>query len=101
MPESAIARRYPGARQLAEAGGQTLWRLRGRTLTATTSALGVVTAISLGATVESGDDATTSSFVVVWARSRSAQPLIAPPSPAPRRNERWKIRNRRSAPGWR
>ena len=73
MPESAIEQRYPGARHLAEAGGQTLWYLVPRSgrpglqsLTATTSPLGVVSSISIGASVESGSDGVSSTGTVVW-----------------------------------
>jgi hypothetical protein len=71
MPESAIEQRYPGAQHLAESGGQTLWYLvprsggRGPRLTATTSALGTIASISVGATIESGNDGTQAS-AIIW-----------------------------------
>ncbi|HEV7566321.1 MAG TPA: hypothetical protein VGO31_10215 [Microbacteriaceae bacterium] len=73
MPESAIEQRYPGAQHLAESGGQTLWYLVPRSgrsgpnsLTATTSALGTVASISVGATTESGNDGAQVSGMVIW-----------------------------------
>ncbi len=72
MPESAIERRYPGAQHLAESGGQTLWYLvprsggRGPGLTATTSALGKIASISVGATSESGNDGIQVTGTVIW-----------------------------------
>jgi hypothetical protein len=72
MPESAIEQRYPGAQHLAESGGQTLWYLVPRSgrgpnaLTATTSALGTVASISVGATTESGNDGIQTTGTVIW-----------------------------------
>jgi hypothetical protein len=73
MPESAIEQRYPGAQHLAESGGQTLWYLVPRSgrsgpnsLTATTSALGTVASVSVGATIASGNDGAQVSGTVIW-----------------------------------
>ena len=75
MPASAIEQRYPGAQHLAESGGQTLWYLvprsggRGPGLTATTSALGTVASISVGATTESGNDGMQVTGTFIWGAS--------------------------------
>ena len=73
MPESAIEQRYPGAQHLVESGGETLWYLVPRSgrsgpdsLTATTSALGTVASISVGATTESGNVGSQVTGAVIW-----------------------------------
>jgi hypothetical protein len=75
MPESAIQRHYPGAGHVAATDGSTTWFLVPRSgtsspmpLTATTSVLGAVVSISVGAAPATPNAGATTG-VVVWGKA--------------------------------
>jgi hypothetical protein len=75
MPESAIQQRYPGAGHVAASDGSTTWFLVPRSgtssrmpLTASTSALGTVVSISIGA-APATPNAGASTGVFIWGKA--------------------------------